>query len=222
MRIIGDGNSRQEEPEAPATKEPFRETYGEAGEPQVPVTEESFREADGETESQVDTLQLYLDELQGLPSLGADETEELLRKAHDGDRRSRDRLTEGNLKYAMSLVSGFTGGSLSVPDLISEANLALVSAVNGCAAAGSLPAELKAAIERGVTDALKSAEAAKKAENEADTGIAQKINMFTELTRVMAEELGRQATVEELSVRMHADPEEVREIIKMAKQAMET
>ena len=203
MRIIGDGNNMQEEPAAPAAEELFRET-------------------DGDAENPVDTLQLYLDELQGLPELSDGETEELLKKANAGDRKSRDRLTEGNLKYAMSLVGGFTGRSLSVPDLISEANLALVGAVNECAKTANRPEDLKTVIKREVTNALESAEAAKNAENEADTGIAQKINMFTELTRVMAEELGRQATAEELSVRMHTDPDEVREIIKMAKQAMET
>ena len=50
--------------------------------------------------------------------------------------------------------------------------------------------------------------------------IAGRANRLTETARVMAGELGRQATPEELSERMRIPVEEVKELIRMTMQAM--
>ena len=50
--------------------------------------------------------------------------------------------------------------------------------------------------------------------------LASQVNNLMIVTARLAEELGREATLEELSERMHMPQESVRELVKMAMDAM--
>ena len=52
--------------------------------------------------------------------------------------------------------------------------------------------------------------------------VAQRANRLTEVSRVMADELGRAATEEELAERMKITAEEVKDLIAMTMRAMES
>ena len=53
-----------------------------------------------------------------------------------------------------------------------------------------------------------------------EQAIAERLNRLTEISRVMATELGRQATESELAERMRSTEEEIRELVKMSMQAL--
>jgi RNA polymerase primary sigma factor len=199
----------------------------DGGEPVENGSAEDGEPAENGSAEAMDLLGTFLEELEQLPPLETAEEQALLAKAAGGDRNSKKRLAEGNLKYAMSFTKEFMGGDLSVEDLISETNLAVVKVVeaytgnlsgNGNASAAL---SLREAIAAGVRSALKLAVSERKEQDSADSMIRDRANMLTEVSRVLAGELGRQPTTEELSRRMGMDEDAVREIMKMTMQAME-
>ena len=50
--------------------------------------------------------------------------------------------------------------------------------------------------------------------------MAARVNVLQTVSKVMAEELGREATVEELAAKMKMSEEEVRDLMKMALDAL--
>jgi len=187
---------------------------------------EEMPEEDGEEGASLNTLELYLEEMKTLPILEKEEEEYLIRKAEAGDRAAKERLTEGNIKYAASFLREFLSGSLSVSDVISEANFALVKSMDrilsDAAEENLTPEKLHEEIAREVRASLAEAEKEKQAQECSDNEIAEKLNRLTEATRILALELGREATTEELAQRMQSTEEEIRAMIKMAGQAMES
>ena len=80
-------------------------------------------------EGGADLLQIYLDEVNAVPELSEEEEEQLVRAARMGDFDARDRLMEGYLKHAMTLIRDIMGGPLQVTEMIGIANLAGVKTV---------------------------------------------------------------------------------------------
>ena len=62
--------------------------------------------------------------------------------------------------------------------------------------------------------------AEQKREDETNEEITAKVNVLQEVSRVMAKELGREATVEELAEKMKMTSEEIRDIMKMTLDAI--
>jgi len=184
-----------------------------------------------EESGDLDILQMYLDEMKAIPPFEEGEEERLLRESGTGKADGRKRIAEGNLKYAMSFIREFLSedradgerqdGNLSIPDMISETNLALVKAVDMGISSGMTAEKLHDTIAEEVRNSLKQASEAQNAQELSDSGIADKVNALSEATEAMARELGRQATVKELAERMQMTEDEILEILKMVRQAME-
>lgn len=65
-----------------------------------------------------------------LPTLKSEETEELLKKAKEGDGAARDRLVETNLRLVLSLVSRFSGRGELPDDLFQVGCIGLIKAID--------------------------------------------------------------------------------------------
>lgn len=170
-------------------------------------------------EGGADLLQIYLDEVNAVPELSEEEEEQLVRAARMGDFDARDRLMEGYLKHAMTLIRDFMGGPLQVTEMIGISNLALVKAVRMFL--GSLQTEtLRDMITRTVKEDLSAAAERERSQSDAHSAIAAKANRLTEVSRVMANELGRPATEAELAERMRITEDEVRTLIEMTMRAI--
>lgn len=64
-----------------------------------------------------------------LKTLKNDETNELLRRAHAGDREARNRLVESNLKLVLSAVQRFSNRGSSPDDLFQVGCIGLIKAI---------------------------------------------------------------------------------------------
>ncbi len=183
-------------------------------------------------ERAADILDLYLGEVKAIPPLSEEEENMLVSLAAAGDSAARDRITEGYLMHALTLVKDFMGGPLSVSELIGISNLALVGAVREHlrrsaagekTAAGALERELlRDRIAEAVRRELGAACEAERQTGREENEIALRANRLTEAARVMAAELRRPATEEELAERMRCTAEEVRTLLNMTMQAMST
>ena len=159
-------------------------------------------------EGGADLLQIYLDEVNAVPELSEEEEEQLVRAARMGDFDARDRL-----------IRDFMGGPLQVTEMIGISNLALVKAVRMFL--GSLQTEtLRDMITRTVKEDLSAAAERERSQSDAHSAIAAKANRLTEVSRVMANELGRPATEAELAERMRITEDEVRTLIEMTMRAI--
>ena len=59
-----------------------------------------------------------------------------------------------------------------------------------------------------------------KQEKQAEEEIAARVNVLKDISKMMADELGREATVEELAEKMKMSVEEIKEIMKVTLDAM--
>jgi len=76
-------------------------------------------------------LDAYLRDIRRTPLISAEEERRLARLIAQGDPEARDRLVRANLRLVVRIAQGYAGWGLPLPDLISEGNLGLLSAVKG-------------------------------------------------------------------------------------------
>lgn len=159
--------------------------------------------------------QMYLEELRQIKPCSDDERQILLGRALKGEESAKKRLIEGHLIFALALAKDFRDKGLSMSDLVQEANLALTLAV-GEYQEGDFLAQAKEKISASLQEALKC----QQQENQVEEAMAERVNRLQEVSARMAQELGREATVEELAQRMEMSSEEIREIMKLAVDAL--
>ena len=166
---------------------------------------------------QEDVFKMYLDEVEGIESLSSDENRMLAEKLSAGHESVKDRLIEGNLRTVLLMVQDYLGRGVLAGDLVQEANMALVVAVR------EYRSELGGFdefLEEQVRKALLAAVEEQSREEKTAEKMVDRVNTLKDLSRDMAEELGREATVEELARRMELTADEIRDIMKMTLDAM--
>ena len=75
---------------------------------------------------------------------------------------------------------------------------------------------LEERIRQGIEAALEE----QRAEAEVEENMAARVNVLQTVSQVMAKELGREATVDELAEKMKMTPDEIKEIMKLALDAL--
>lgn len=180
-----------------------------------------------------DIYQLYLDEIEAIPPCDAAENASLAVALANGDKQAKNRLIEGNLKTVMTYTKDYLGKGVTVNDLIQEANMALMMAVeNYGALAASVMAErtgqeahlaegaFEQFLERKIKEALNTAVENQETEQKVEEKVLARVNVLKDISQNLAEELGREATVEELAERMKMTADEIRDIMKLTLEAM--
>lgn len=76
-----------------------------------------------------DSLNMYLKEIRQFPLLTVEEERELIDRIGRGDMSARDRLVESNLRLVVSIAKKYQNNGLTLMDLIQEANIGLLIAV---------------------------------------------------------------------------------------------
>lgn len=75
-----------------------------------------------------ESLDLYLDEISRVPLLNREEEMELARKAFKGDILAQERLARHNVRFVVSVAKKFQNRGVPLVDLIGEGNLGLMTA----------------------------------------------------------------------------------------------
>lgn len=73
-------------------------------------------------------LTLYLKEISKIPMLNPKEEIKLATQVQRGDKKSLDRMVEGNLRFVVKISKEYLGMGLPLPDLINEGNIGLIEA----------------------------------------------------------------------------------------------
>lgn len=163
-----------------------------------------------------DYYQMYLDEVALIAPCSPEEERLLLARISEGDEAAKNRLMEGMLGYITEIIKGYSDCGLPMGDLVQEANVALIMTVGSWSPGEDFRALLKAQVETALDAAIKEQELEEKVEEE----MLARVNVLKEISRQMAEELGREATVEELAAKMKMTVDEIKAIMKLTLDAM--
>lgn len=162
-----------------------------------------------------DAYQMYLDEMKEIAACTAEEEQLLLAQVLQGSQEAKKRLLEGTLGYAAELAGKYQDRGLSAGDLVQEANMALVMALEQYGGG-----DFRELVRRQVEQALDAALELQQHEKTAQEELLARVNVLQVVSKKMAEELGREASVEELAEKMKMTEDEIRIILKEAINAM--
>ena len=160
--------------------------------------------------------EMYLEEMELIRPLDQEEEKRVLAAAARADKEAGNRLVEGNLARALAVAKEYEGKELPISDLVQEANMALMMAVTEYDGSQEWTDFAEAKIRQAVEAALLE----QRSEAEIEETMAARVNVLQTVSQVMAKELGREATVEELAEKMKMTPDEIKDIMKLALDAL--
>ena len=162
-----------------------------------------------------DIYRVYMEEIAAIPPCSEAENEKLLGEIRNGNKAARERLIEGNLKNALFFVQDYINKGVPMADLIQEASMELmILADEGFE--GSFEKLLESRIRVRMEEIIND----QKKEADIEEEMLARVNVLQEVSKSMAEELGREAKLSELAERMKMTEDEVREIMKVTMDAL--
>ena len=161
-----------------------------------------------------DPVRMYLKEIGKVPLLDAEEEKELARRMSDGNEYAKSKLVEANLRLVVSIAKRYVGKGMFFLDLIQEGNLGLMKAVEkfdyqkGYKFSTYATWWIRQAITRAIADQARTIRI--------PVHMVETIHKVSRYSRQMLQELGREATADEIGEKMGMSAEKVREIMKIA------
>ena len=162
-----------------------------------------------------DIYRVYMEEIAAIPPCSEAENEKLLGEIRNGNKAARERLIEGNLKNALFFVQDYINKVVPMADLIQEASLELMMLADE-GFEGSFEKLLESRIRVRMEEIIND----QKKEADIEEEMLARVNVLQEVSKSMAEELGREAKLSELAERMKMTEDEVREIMKVTMDAL--
>ncbi len=191
-----------------------------------------------------DPVRMYLKEIGKVPLLSAEEEIELAKKMEAGDlaqiqleemgdeldedgkkelnkiilmgENAKKKLAEANLRLVVSIAKRYVGRGMLFLDLIQEGNLGLIKAVEkfdyhkGYKFSTYATWWIRQAITRAIADQARTIRI--------PVHMVETINKLIRVSRQLLQELGREATPEEIAEEMEIPVERVREILKISQE----
>jgi len=170
-------------------------------------------------------LQKKLTQIEKTQRIPISEFKDLTRNMSIGEaraRRAKKEMVEANLRLVISIAKKYTNRGLQFLDLIQEGNIGLMKAVDkfeyrrGYKFSTYATWWIRQAITRSIADQARTIRI--------PVHMIETINKLNRISRQMLQEMGREPTAEELSVKMEMPEDKVRKVLKIAKEpiSMET
>ena len=166
-----------------------------------------------------DPVRMYLKEIGRVPLLDAGREKylaEIMATSEDENekQKAKNELIEANLRLVVSIAKRYVGKGMFFLDLIQEGNLGLMKAVDkfdyqkGYKFSTYATWWIRQAITRAIADQARTIRI--------PVHMVETIHKVSRYSRQMLQELGREATADEIGEKMGMSAEKVREIMKIA------
>ncbi len=186
---------------------------------------ESYVKVLQQHEDEIRSAQNRLVEIQETCSLTITDIKDINRMISIGEakaRRAKKEMVEANLRLVISIAKKYTNRGLQFLDLIQEGNIGLMKAVDkfeyrrGYKFSTYATWWIRQAITRSIADQARTIRI--------PVHMIETINKLNRISRQMLQEMGREATPEELAERMEMPEDKIRKVLKIAKEpiSMET
>jgi RNA polymerase primary sigma factor len=178
-----------------------------------------------ELQTDIRRAQRKLIEIERENGISINEIKEINRNLSIGEakaRRAKKEMVEANLRLVISIAKKYTNRGLQFLDLIQEGNIGLMKAVDkfeyrrGYKFSTYATWWIRQAITRSIADQARTIRI--------PVHMIETINKLNRIFRQIVQEMGREATPEELAIRMEMPEDKVRKVLKIAKEpiSMET
>jgi RNA polymerase primary sigma factor len=166
-------------------------------------------------DSQYDSIQMYLREIGKYPLLNGEQERALAKRITEGDSEARNLLARANLRLVVSIAKKYVGRSpdLTLLDLIQEGNLGLFKAVDkfdftkGFKFSTYATWWIRQAITRALADQSRTIRI--------PVHMVETIAKYKQVSRRLAQDLGRDPLAEEVALEMGVDVEKIYQIEKI-------
>ena len=161
-----------------------------------------------------DPVRMYLKEIGTVPLLDSERELMLAEKMADGDAKAKDELVRANLRLVVSIAKRYVGKGMFFLDLIQEGNLGLMKAVEkfdyrkGYKFSTYATWWIRQAITRAIADQARTIRI--------PVHMVETIHKVSRIQRQLLQELGHEASAEEIAEHMGMSAEKVREIMKIS------
>lgn len=163
-----------------------------------------------------DSLNMYLKEIRQYPLLSAEEERDLIARIGRGDMVARDRLVESNLRLVVSIAKKYQNNGLALMDLIQEANIGLLYAIEkfeperGYRFSTYASWWIKQTISRALDNKSKMIRL--------PAYVVEGVNKMKNVERALTISLGREPTLEEVAKEMGMDVAKVKKLRDSSKE----
>jgi RNA polymerase primary sigma factor len=179
------------------------------------VKDEPLETGYSRSDSQYDSIQMYLREIGKYPLLTGQEERDLAKRITEGDEEARNLLARANLRLVVSIAKRYVGRSpdLTLLDLIQEGNLGLFKAVDkfdftkGFKFSTYATWWIRQAITRALADQSRTIRI--------PVHMVETIAKYKQVSRRLSQDLGRDPLPEEIALEMGLDVEKIYQIEKI-------
>jgi RNA polymerase sigma factor, sigma-70 family len=161
-----------------------------------------------------DPVRMYLKEIGKVPLLDAERELYLAERMTQGDELAKNELVEANLRLVVSIAKRYVGKGMFFLDLIQEGNLGLMKAVEkfdytkGYKFSTYATWWIRQAITRAIADQARTIRI--------PVHMVETIHKVSRYSRQLLQELGHEASADEIAEKMGMSADKVREIMKIA------
>ncbi|WP_167956274.1 sigma-70 domain-containing protein [Anaerosporobacter faecicola] len=172
-------------------------------------------------------ITMYLEDLATLAPATEGEMEILIQSLQSGKRAAKERLLELHLQQVVDIAKEYQGKGIIVGDLIQEGNIGLMTALEEIytgetrVPTGSIR-EVIEYIQSRIRESMEYVIYEQRDSKILENRVVEKINFIGECMKKLAEEYGREATLEELAEFAQLEKEEVADLIELAKDELST
>jgi len=193
--------------------------------PEMMEANKPYVDALKERQPEIEMMQTRIEQICVSSMLPITEIKEINRKMSIGEakaRRAKKEMVEANLRLVISIAKKYTNRGLQFLDLIQEGNIGLMKAVDkfeyrrGYKFSTYATWWIRQAITRSIADQARTIRI--------PVHMIETINKLNRISRQMLQQMGREATPEELAEKMEMPEDKIRKVLKIAKEpiSMET